>query len=96
MTATASTRQGEIRQDAEARLRELKAVRAALWASRDDPEVLSELVVIQSQVLAAEDALRRTSNYYVSLMAEGFDEAEAYALTIAYQGVILRVDHGPE
>jgi hypothetical protein len=46
-----------IKNDAASRLAELRNVRAALWPSRDDAAVLSELVTIQSQIRAAEQAL---------------------------------------
>lgn len=46
-----------IRADPARRLTELRRVRALLWPDRDDAEVLSELTVIQSQILAAEREL---------------------------------------
>jgi hypothetical protein len=47
-----------IRADAERRLRELRALREVLVPDRDDAYVLSELVTIDSQIRAAERALR--------------------------------------
>ena len=46
------------REDAERRVAELEAVRRALWDDRDDPMVMSELSIIQSQLRAAQEALR--------------------------------------
>jgi hypothetical protein len=62
-----------------------------------DPDGFPDPMAHLDQTLRGQrDIAKLIRNHYVSLMAEGFDEAEAYALTIAYQGVILRVDHGPE
>jgi hypothetical protein len=44
--------------DAKARLKELRAVAETLRPDRDDPQVLSELVTIESAIRAAEAALR--------------------------------------
>jgi hypothetical protein len=55
---TGNREQEAIRADAEQRLAELRAVARALWPSRDDPEVLSELVNVMNQIRAAECALR--------------------------------------
>ena len=49
--------QRAVRADAEQRLSELCAVRDVLLPDRDDPEVLSELTVICSQIEAARGAL---------------------------------------
>lgn len=46
-----------VRTDARARLRELTAVRDLLIPDRDDPAVMSELTVIQSQIDAAKETL---------------------------------------
>jgi hypothetical protein len=46
-----------IRRDARDRLNELVAVRDLLMPDRDDPVVLSELTVIESQIKAAKEAL---------------------------------------
>jgi hypothetical protein len=46
-----------VRTDARARLNELVAVRDLLLPDRDDPEVLSELTAIQSQINAAKETL---------------------------------------
>jgi hypothetical protein len=51
--------QSAIRTDAQERLAELRAVRVLLWDDRDDPEVLSELVSVQSQIRLAEQELAR-------------------------------------
>jgi hypothetical protein len=45
------------RADAKARLHELRAVREILWPDRDDSEVLSEIVVVESQIRSCEEAL---------------------------------------
>jgi hypothetical protein len=49
--------QHAVQAPAELRLQELRAVRAVLWMDRDDPEVMSELVSIQSQIRSCEEAL---------------------------------------
>jgi hypothetical protein len=46
-----------IRIDAERRLAELCAVRDVLRPDTDDPQVLSEFVMVQSQIRVAEQAL---------------------------------------
>lgn len=46
-----------IKADATARLAELRRVRGVLWGDRDDPEVMSELVVVLGQIKAAERTL---------------------------------------
>jgi hypothetical protein len=46
-----------IRRDARDRLNELVAVRDLLAPDRDDPLVMSELTVIESQIKAAKEAL---------------------------------------
>lgn len=51
--------QDAIRADAERRLLELRRVVRTLWPSRDDPQVLSELVVLLGQVRQAETAIRQ-------------------------------------
>lgn len=56
MQPTAETE--AIRLDALRRVRELKNVRAALLPDADDPEVLSELTSIESQLVCAFRALR--------------------------------------
>ena len=48
-----------IRADAAARLAELRAVAEVLRPDRDDGLVLSELVMIESQIAACEKALSR-------------------------------------
>lgn len=52
-----TSEQQAIGADAALRLRELRNVRAVLLPDRDDPEVLSELTSIDSQILSAEHAL---------------------------------------
>jgi hypothetical protein len=49
--------QHAVRVDAELRLRELQAAREVLLPDADDPEVMSELTAIQSQIRSAEGAL---------------------------------------
>ena len=44
--------------DARQRLAELRQVAETLWPDRDDPQVLSELTAIISQIRAAEAAIR--------------------------------------
>jgi hypothetical protein len=53
-----STELQATRADASLRLEELRAVRSVLLPDRDDAEVLSELTMIESQIIAAEVALR--------------------------------------
>jgi hypothetical protein len=55
-TRTAAERHA-VRADAELRLAELQAVREVLLPDADDPECLSELTMIDSQIAAAEKAL---------------------------------------
>jgi hypothetical protein len=50
------------RDDAERRLAELHAVRGLLLPDQDDPEVLSELVNVESQIRSAEHALHDHEN----------------------------------
>lgn len=58
MTAdTTDADQAAIRAGAEQRLEELRRVRAVLLPDADDPAVLSELVAVQGQIRAAEQAL---------------------------------------
>ncbi len=45
--------------DASARLAELRAVRAVLEPDKDDPMVMSEITVVESQIAHAEKALGR-------------------------------------
>jgi hypothetical protein len=52
-----------IQTDAELRLRELQAVREVLLPDADDPEVLSELTSIESQIRSAKAALRGHGQY---------------------------------
>jgi hypothetical protein len=54
---TANTERAAIMQDAHTRLGELIAVRDVLMPDRDDPEVLSELTMVESQITCAERAL---------------------------------------
>jgi hypothetical protein len=54
---SSTTERDATRADAETRLTELLRVRTVLWEDRDDPLVLSELISIQSEILAAERAL---------------------------------------
>lgn len=56
-TITTPTTVRAVRTDARARLRELTAVRDLLIPDRDDPAVMSELTVIQSQIDAAKETL---------------------------------------
>ncbi len=58
MTDVAETEQAAVRSDAAARIAELRRVRKVLLPDRDDPLVQSELFVIESQIKAAEGALR--------------------------------------
>jgi hypothetical protein len=48
-----------IRSDAQATLDELRRVARVLWSDRDDPQVLSELLVVMSDIRATEKALKQ-------------------------------------
>jgi hypothetical protein len=47
-----------VREDASRRLEELRAVAKSLWCDRDDPAVMSELVVVMGEIRGAERELR--------------------------------------
>lgn len=49
------------RENATERLAELQRVARALWADRDDPAVMSELVSVAGQMRQARDFLRQTA-----------------------------------
>lgn len=62
MTTTTTAEQAAITRDAALRLAELRAVRDELIDDRDDPEVLSELVGVESQIRAAEQAINGSAD----------------------------------
>lgn len=47
-----------VRLDAEQRIEQLRALQAVLEPDADDPYVLSELIVLRSEITAAEQALQ--------------------------------------
>lgn len=51
-----------IRDDAQQRLRELRAVARSLWPDRDDAHVASELTVLIGQIRQAENALNEDAD----------------------------------
>jgi hypothetical protein len=50
------------RSDAAQRLAALHAEHRALWPDRDDPAVLSELTIVESRMLSAQQAITNTTN----------------------------------